>query len=133
MHRVLVGAIILISIANWARADEIKIAITTPKDGDKVLRRPLVEGTVSDPNATVAVIVHPLEISDYWVQPAVSVRNNGSWKVMIYIGRPGSTDIDKTFEIKAVANPNSTLREGEVLSSWPKAEAISDLIEVTRK
>ena len=133
MHRILAGAIIIICIANFAWAEDITISIKSPKDGDKVLNRPLVTGTVSDPNAAVWVIVHPLEVSDYWVQPAVSVRSNGSWKVMIYIGRPGSTDINKTFEIKAVVNPHSTLREGQVLSNWPEAKTTSELIEVIRK
>jgi hypothetical protein len=98
-----------------------------------VLERPIVEGSVSDPTAVVWVVVHPLEVSDYWVQPSVTVRNKGAWKVQVHIGRPGNLDIRKIFEMRAVANPKDKLHEGEVLSGWPGAEAISDVIEVTRK
>jgi hypothetical protein len=130
--------IVLISslvLALWAESAvaQLKVEITAPPDKASVLQRPIVEGRVSDPSATVWVVVHPLEVSDYWVQPRVTVRANGSWKVQIHIGRPGSVDVGKTFEIRAVANPESNLSEGKILPNWPKARAISDVIEVTRK
>ena len=92
-----------------------------------------MEGTVTDSNVRVWVIVHPMEVSDYWVQPSITVKENGSWKVKIYIGRPGSVDVGKQFEIMAVANPKDNLKEGDVLSGWPEAQAKSQVIEVTRK
>ena len=53
--------------------------------------------------------------------------------MQIHIGRPGSIDVGKAFEIRAVGNPDDELREGKILPNWPKARAISDVIEVTRK
>jgi len=114
-------------------APTLEIDISTTADRSSVVERPTVAGTVTDPNATVWLVVHPMAVSDYWVQPAVTIRRDGSWKVQIYIGRPGNVDVGKRFEIRAVANPKARLREGLVLGGWPEAEAISDVIEVERR
>ena len=110
-----------------------KLSIIEPKDKSRVPERPYVSGIVTDPNAEVWVIVHPMEVTDYWVQPRVTVKRDGSWKVSIYIGRPGSIDIGKHFEIIAIANPKSKVKEGDVLSGWPDAGWKSEVIEVIRK
>ena len=112
---------------------EAKLSIIEPKNGDSVPERPYVSGKVADPNAKVWVIVHPMEVSDYWVQQKVNVKKDGNWKVCIYIGRPGNEDVGKGFEIKAVASPKSDLKQGDMLSDWPGAEMESEIVEVTRK
>lgn len=110
-----------------------QLRIIEPPDGAKVPERPFVKGTVADPNAEVWVIVHPMDGSDYWVQPRPTVKEDGTWKVKIYIGRPGAVDVDKHFEIMAVANPGEDLNEGDVLNGWPKAQWKSQIVEVIRK
>lgn len=127
--------ILSLVFALWVESVEaqMKVEIKAPADKVSVPRRPIVEGSVSDPSATVWVVVHPLEVSDYWVQPRVTVRKNGSWKVQIHVGRPGSLDVGKTFEIRAVVDPEGELAEGKILQYWPKARAVSDVIEVTRR
>jgi hypothetical protein len=112
---------------------KLEIIISTPVYGSHVIERPYVAGTVTDPNASLWVVVHPMDVSDYWVQPAVTVRRDGSWKVQIYIGRSGNVDVGKRFEIRAVANPKVRLREGLVLPGWPQAGVISDVVEVERR
>lgn len=112
---------------------EDTIRIIKPKDGSSVDWRPFVEGAVADPNAEVWVIVHPMEVSDYWVQPSVAVKEDSTWKVKIYIGRAGNLDVGKQFEIMAVANPREKLLEGKILKGWPDAQWTSQVIEVTRK
>lgn len=110
-----------------------ELSIIEPRNGDKVPERPYISGRVADPNLEVWVIVHPMEVSDYWVQPRVTVRGDGSWKVSIYIGRPGNIDVGKRFEIMAIANPKSKLNEGMVIRGWPDAKWRSEVIEVIRK
>ena len=114
-------------------APKAKLRITAPSDGAQVLERPFVKGTVADPKAKVWVIVHPMDVSDYWVQPSLTPKKDGTWKVKIYIGRPGKIDVRKEFEIMAVANPKVKLGEGDILSGWPEAQWKSQVIEVTRK
>lgn len=109
------------------------IHITAPGDNEQVVERPIIEGTVSDTSAKVWVIVHPIEVSDYWVQPPVTMREGGTWKVQIHIGRPGTVDVGKHFEIVAVANPKNGLKEGDKLKGWPEAKWKSQVIEVARK
>jgi len=109
------------------------ISILTPKNSTIVPGRPIVKGTVRDRNSEVWVIIHPMEVSDYWVQPRTTVRGDGSWSVYVYIGRPGAVDVGKHFEIRAVANPKNKLREGKVLNYWPDADGLSPIIEVVRK
>jgi len=114
-------------------AQQNAIRIKAPAQDERVPERPFVEGSVSDVKATVWVIVHPMDVSDYWVQPAVSVRESSTWKVKIYVGRPGAQDKGKHFEIKAVANPRVQLREGQVIDAWPEAQSESQVIEVVRE
>ena len=109
------------------------LRITTPVENDALGELPFVEGTVSDPNAKVWVIVHPMEVSDYWVQPPVTVKDGGKWKVQIHIGRPGAADIGKHFEIMAIANPTADLKSGDKLKAWPSAKWKSQVVEVVRK
>jgi hypothetical protein len=117
----------------YATAGQLRLRITKPEPGAAVVERPFVEGTVSDPNAEVWVIVHPMEMSEFWVQPAVTVKEDGTWKVQIYIGRSGGSDVGKYFEIMAVASPRTTLKEGKLeRPGWPKGEAKSQVVEVTR-
>jgi hypothetical protein len=109
------------------------LCIAAPSDSGQVVEREAVCGEVSNPKATVWVVVHPMEVSTYWIQPAISVKQDGKWKVQVYVGRPGSVDIGKHFEIMAIANPKLTLKEGDQLSGWPEAEWKSQVIEVIRK
>ncbi|MBM3300856.1 MAG: hypothetical protein FJY85_12990 [Deltaproteobacteria bacterium] len=109
------------------------MSILEPVDGQSVVERQYVSGKTTDSSAEVWVIIHPMEVSDYWVQPRTSVRDDGTWKVSAYVGRPGGIDVGRLFEIRAVANPKQDLREGQVLSYWPEAQWKSKVIEVKRK
>ena len=91
-----------------------------------------MEGTVTDPNATVWVVIHPTKQSDYWVQQKVSVKESGKWKVSVNVGQDRQ-GVGEQFEIKAFANPKDKLEQGMKLSDWPAAEAKSDVVEVTRE
>ena len=131
---------LLVRIRSWKedklREIEVPITnlhITVPLDGAKVSERPVVEGVVADPHAEVWLIVHPLEVSDYWVEPAVAVKDDGTWRTTIYVGRPGAQDVGKRFEVIAVANPKTALDEGKKLPRWPDAQWKSQVIEVIRK
>jgi hypothetical protein len=110
-----------------------KIAITTPCDGARVSQRQFVGGTVSDSNAQVWVIIHPMVTSDYWVQPNVTVREGGKWKVLCYFGEPIQEHSGRPYEVMAFVNPKETLREGQQLPSWPGAQSKSQAIEVVRE
>jgi hypothetical protein len=46
-------------------AQQYALRITVPVQNAGVPERQFVQGTVSDPKATVWVIVHPMEISSY--------------------------------------------------------------------
>jgi hypothetical protein len=134
MSRKIVLLVVLLAVTVLIAGEkQPKVIITVPADKSKVLERPTVEGTVSDVNASVWVVVHSMATSDYRVQPSVSFEKDGTWKVKIYIGKQGNVDVGKHFEIMAVANPKGSLREGDVLKSWPEAQAKSQVIEVTRQ
>ena len=122
--------VVVITVVN---AGEGRLRIISPLDKAQVAARPVIVGTVADPNMKVWVVIHPMEASDYWVQPSLTVKNDGTWKVMIYVGRPGRIDVGKQFEVMAVANPKVNLKEGDVLSGWPEAEWKSEVIELIRK
>jgi hypothetical protein len=121
-----------IPVHDLREAGSSEIRLTVPLDRAKVTMRPLVEGYVADCAAEVWVVVHPMEVSDYWVQPPVTVRQDGAWGVQIYIGRPGMIDVGKHFEVMACANPYVQLWEGLVLGYWPAAEWKSDIVRIVR-
>ncbi len=125
---VLVGAV----VSPGQPAAGVTLTIEQPADGACVPERPNVTGAVSDAKAKVWVVVHPLEVATYWVQPRLTVRSGGRWKTRIHIGRPGRVDVGKEFEMMAVVNPRSGLSNGQQLGDWPEAEAVSNVVEVTR-
>jgi hypothetical protein len=136
MRKIIMPLVVLFyifSVLHLAAAQGENITIKSPSDGASVPERPIVEGVVMDKTAQVWVIVHPMETSDYWVQPKVTVRKEGLWRVQVYIGRPGNIDVGKHFEMMSVANPKQMLREGKVLGTWPEAQSQSEVIEVIRK
>jgi len=109
------------------RADTL--SITAPEDGASVPEKPLVRGIVADAAANVWVVVHPMEVPDYWVQPRVTVSGDGRWTVQVHIGRPGTEDVGRYFEVMAVAQ----LDEGKVLPDWPGAQWKSRVLLWTRR
>ena len=112
---------------------QVPIIINTPVNNESVAQRPLIQGSVADSSYEVWVIVHPMGVSDYWVQPKLTIRSNGIWKTSIYIGREGNVDAGKHFEIMAIANPSEKIEEGMKLSYWPDAEEKSEIVELIRK
>ena len=126
-------AVTALALAGSARAaDAPAVIIHKPVDGAKVDHRQEVSGKVSDPNADVWVVVHPMETSDFWIQPRITVREDGSWKVIAYFGNAGTAHKRKQFEVRAFANPSANLTEGKS-NQWPAAEAKSNVLEVTRR
>jgi len=128
-----------IDAVNWPGTDPHRtesmgagLYLTSPPDGATVSGRPFVEGRVADRCARVWVVIHPTEVSDYWVQPPVSVHADGTWRVQVFIGRPGTVDVGKHFEIRACGSPYIDIEEATVLSWWPEAECQSQVIEVVR-
>ena len=105
----------------------IKIVITAPCNDARVAQRQFVEGVVTDSNAHVWVVIHPMEAADFWVQPGVTVRDGGKWKVLCYFGEPGP---GKHYEVVAFVDPREKIREGQLLSGWPDAQTKSQTIEV---
>jgi hypothetical protein len=125
--------ILLIAKGIDSQERQTVVKIVRPTEGTTISSQSIVEGQSSNPNTTIWIIVHPLEVSDYWVQPRVSVRSNGQWAANVYVGRSGDLDAGKRFELLAVANPRTALKEGAVLADWPEAEARSEVVMVVHK
>lgn len=120
-------------IASRVTGQEMRIQITNLTNNMAVPEEPTVEGKVSNSKAEVWVIVHPMKVSDYWVQQPVTVMDGGTFEVIIHIGRSGSIDVGKKYEIMVVANPRDKLEEGKILRGWPVAQAKSQVIKLIRK
>jgi hypothetical protein len=133
MKNVLSCAVIfLLFVSGVNAAEQLTISITAPKKGVEVNHRYEVSGKVSDSKADVWVVVRPMEQSDFWVQPPVTVDNDGTWKVTVYFGEAGLAHVGKRFEVRAFANPTGKISEGKT-AQWPKASAQSNVVEVVRK
>ncbi len=124
---------VLLIAASVATAQQPRVSIDTPPHGAVVEWRETIGGTVHEKPKSVWVIVHPTATRDYWVQPAgISDHKAGRWFANAYFGRP---DIDSgaRFQVAAVVNPVTPLREGLVFRGWPRAQAMSPVITVTRR
>lgn len=110
-----------------------ELVITAPEDGGQVSWRADIEGSVSDLDDEVWVVIHPTETSQYWVQPQLSVKEDGSWRVVVYFGEAGSRHTGLRFEVRAIANPKRKLKEGDRFGFWPEAGERSQVIEVIRR
>jgi hypothetical protein len=130
----LILAVCFLGLTLVSKAQEGEVKITSPSDGVSVPRRLLVEGSITNgkDKDQVWVIIHPIETSEYWVQPKISIRGKGNWSGYEYIGEAGKKDVGKHFEIRAVVNPEGSLTEGQKLADWPTAKLKSDVIMVTR-
>ena len=82
-------SVLLFCLGVEVGAQEIKIEITTPLDGATVKQRHDVKGHVSDSKAIVIVVIRPTKTSEFWVQPPVTVKKSGVWKVKAHFGRVG--------------------------------------------
>lgn len=125
-------AIILLCSIGIGTAEQLTVTIQDPADSVQVAHRQEIKGKVSDPNADVWIVIHPIESSGFWVQPPVTVKDDGSWRVVVYFGEEGSKHVGTRFEVRAFANPIGNIAEGKT-TQWPKATAKSNVIEVTRK
>lgn len=132
VHSDIVTAKIALDIDKQWQKKSRAIQILNPTDGAYVGNKPLVKVKSKKQNVKIWVIVHPKHLSEYWVQPEVSIERNGVWETQIYIGRAGSIDIGKQYNIIAVANPKKALKEGDVLDFWPESETYSQIVGVVR-
>lgn len=107
------------------------LIIDRPSDRQLVPRQLIAEGSVSNAT-TVWIVIRGVKSSRYWVQPEASVDNKGKWKGHIYIGSEDEADIGLRSQIRAFVNPVKSLKEGDVLFSWPDAQLSSKTIEVIR-
>ncbi|MBI4514935.1 MAG: hypothetical protein HY699_03850 [Deltaproteobacteria bacterium] len=93
------------------------MTITSPRQGDVVEVRALIEGCVENPKLHVYVLVRPLAVGGWWVQPASPVDRDGKWRVLAYFGTE-EAGRGEYFEIVAVASTEAKLlREGQRLSA----------------
>ncbi len=127
----LVSSLVVVLVVTLVPSSVAQVTITEPAPGSEVGMRPLVQGTVAKPELAVWVIVHPTTLNAMWVQPKVKQKGK-RWQVQVYCGRPGSVDVGKSFEIRAVAGPWTPLKEGDVLNNLPGSDFISNPVTVRR-
>lgn len=109
----------------------LMVAITSPTTKSDVPELIDIEGTVSDPQADVFVVVHPVKTQEYWVQQPATTDDK-KWKASeIHIGQ-GEKGVGEKFEIRAFVGPKDNLQTGQKLKAWPQAAARSNVIEVKR-
>ena len=101
----------------------IRVTITEPQEGANVEMSHLAKGTVSDPDARVRVIVHPLNVPEMRVQEIPVVDRQGNWQSTVFFG----TEVhNEEYQLIALAaNEN-------FLVTWATGNALSEGQKVTR-
>lgn len=113
-------------------AEPPTVRIDSPPGNSVVDQRQEISGTVSPSTAKVWLVIRPMETSDFWVQPPVTVDTDGKWAVVVYFGDPGAAHSGKRYEVRAFADPVIPLKEGKS-ASWPAAAGQSDVLRCTRR
>ena len=111
--------------------DTLAVTIGKPPDSETEGVRFRVQGTVSDPNEQVEVLVHPMPTDFWWVQTRPAVDGAGKWQTLVHLGTP-TAGIGHAYEIIAVAAPKSKLKVGDTLEALPEAATKSNIITVLR-
>ncbi len=131
----LMVAMVFVSVASFSQAQQqplITVTITEPQPNGTVKRRDTVSGSVSDSQAKVWVVIHPIGTDGFWVQPPATLNPNGTWSVLAYFGREGFIDSGNLYEIRAFVTPSEPLQSGK-RRNWPAAAAQSETIEISRQ
>jgi hypothetical protein len=109
-----------------------KVNIEKPAAGETDATTLTASGSVDKACAEAWVVVHPVGSTEYYVQAPPTVGNDGRWLATARLGEAGQGS-GQTFELVAFANPEPKLAEGQVLTTWPNAQARSDVVAVARK
>lgn len=110
-----------------------QVTISTPRQGTGVPWRVCFTGSVSDPHSRVALILHSLENGIFYVEPEVSVRPDGTFRVMAYAAENSPSFNHTPLEAQAFVDPTKALHEGMRLSHWPKAASSSNIVDIYRQ
>ena len=139
----LAGLVFLTGIAVYAAITHFRAAsrpsgliMHRPYTKQTVSRRPVVEGKVSNAD-TVWIVVRPVGLNEYYMQPPVRVDYDGTWRSQIYVGTIGKENIGSAFHVRAFVNPAGAFKvleeyERDVFNRWPDAELSTDIVEVVR-
>jgi hypothetical protein len=125
---------------------QVNVALTAIDDkpleiGQKphVGRQVMIEGTVSDPNVTICVLVHPLTTDTWWVQnlpspPGKVGEKTWSWRTMALCGTE-DLGLNEEFEIVALAESKRAvcqLGKQIKIEEFPQDLPRSEIVTVKR-
>ncbi|WP_020602841.1 hypothetical protein [Spirosoma spitsbergense] len=107
------------------------LLLNRPSNGRVVPMELLAVGTVLNAQ-TVWVVIRPKGSNQYFVQPPMKVGDDHTWRGVIYVGSVNMANVGVAFQVRAFVNPVATLKEGDLLHSWPQAELATGIVEVIR-
>ncbi len=139
----IVGILVLVSAISYLIVNSLQapppasgLVMHRPQKKQVVGRKSLVEGSVSNAD-TIWVVVRPQQKEEYYFQPPIKVKSDGTWTGEIYVGSVGKETTGLTFEVRAFVRPVGAPESLEVIESivpdsWPEAELSSPIVEVVR-
>ncbi len=134
MSFVMLITLLCVSLASCSKAEkltDVKVQIDSPQQNAEVVLQEIVKGKVSNPKATVYVLVHPLLTHIWWVQRMPSPPNqDGTWQTVCYFGTENK-GVGESFEVVAIVT-NKKLEEGQTLTELPKESVRTDITTVRR-
>jgi hypothetical protein len=114
------------------KSASLSVSITAPPNNSEVNVHDFIIGKVSDKDSRIWLVIQPLETMACWVQKPVIVDDDGTWKASVQFGDYTVQHSGKPYEVRALANPRSTLTPGPT-ECWPQAEAASAGLYVKRR
>lgn len=79
----------------------------------------------------VFFVVKPISVDEFFVQPQDPGWDEGC-SGTVHLGRGGTLDIGKTYQVRAIAAPELPLDGNQRLSAWPAAKWRSEILTLVR-
>ena len=115
------------------QAQQQNISIVSYKNGDNILCHVKIMIKTNAPSSSnIYLLVHPIAVNNWWVQPQFTYDSNGYWHCYAYFGECGK-NIGEKFEMIALVNPTQTLVLGQKPTTIPASQKQSSIVEVIRQ
>jgi hypothetical protein len=115
--------------------DQIKslgpyLALDTPGADQTVGRDVRARGRCSTSHTAIAVVVHPVGTSQYYLR-AGSFASPGKWEADLIVGLVSGSS-GKKYELRAFLEPSPASGASNPLPWWPSAIAATPVVRITR-
>lgn len=130
-----IGSFSLMLTASKTQAQQTDVSIVKYHDGDTIKchsRIDIKTATSLSRTSHIYLLVHPLAVTDWWVQPRFIYDAPGKWHCTAQIGQSPNQNNGQEFELIVLVNPNPDLLPVKQLQNLPTSPSQSTSITLVK-